>query len=206
MKCHIMAPAEYLGVIMSLGMDKRGELLKTETMDAKRLLLTYRFPLNEIVTDFNDKLKSVTRGYGSFDYEFEKYEIGDISSLRSASTKNQSMPFPVLSTAPKQKAKGGPSAKSSSRSSRCNSSKCLSKQLSAAKSLPARPSAHHQKCHRQMLRRRYHPQTQALGKTKRRQKTDERDRQSQHPSVRLHGSPQSQRISPTPTQIGERIV
>jgi GTP-binding protein LepA len=80
-KSHIMAPGEYLGALMSLGMEKRGELLKTETMDAKRLLLTYRFPLNEIVTDFNDKLKSVTRGYGSFDYEFEKYEIGDIVKL-----------------------------------------------------------------------------------------------------------------------------
>ncbi len=78
---HIMVPAEYLGALMSLGMDKRGELLKTETMDAKRLLLTYRFPLNEIITDFNDKLKSVTRGYGSFDYEFERYEIGDIVKL-----------------------------------------------------------------------------------------------------------------------------
>ncbi|HSW86586.1 MAG TPA: translation elongation factor 4 [Rhabdochlamydiaceae bacterium] len=80
-KCHIMAPSEYLGAIMSLGMDKRGELTKTETLDTKRLLLTYRFPLNEIITDFNDKLKSITRGYGSFDYEFEKYEIGDIIKL-----------------------------------------------------------------------------------------------------------------------------
>ncbi len=80
-KSHIMAPAEFLGAVMSLGMEKRGELTKTETMDSKRLLLTYRFPLNEIITDFNDKLKSVTRGYGSFDYEFEKYEIGDIVKL-----------------------------------------------------------------------------------------------------------------------------
>jgi GTP-binding protein LepA len=80
-KSHIMVPGEFLGGIMSLGMEKRGELIKTETMDAKRLLLTYRFPLNEIITDFNDKLKSITRGYGSFDYEFEKYEIGDIVKL-----------------------------------------------------------------------------------------------------------------------------
>ncbi|MBS0652023.1 MAG: elongation factor 4 [Verrucomicrobia bacterium] len=80
-KSHIMVPSEFLGAVMSLGMEKRGELVKTETMDSKRLLLTYRFPLNEIITDFNDKLKSVTRGYGSFDYEFEKYEIGDIVKL-----------------------------------------------------------------------------------------------------------------------------
>lgn len=79
-KCHIMAPSEYLGAIMSLGMEKRGTLEKTETMD-KRLLLTYRFPLNEIITDFNDKLKSVTRGYGSFDYEFDSYEQNDIVKL-----------------------------------------------------------------------------------------------------------------------------
>lgn len=80
-KCRIMAPSEFLGVLMSLGMEKRGVLEKTETMDAKRLLLTYRLPLNEIITDFNDKLKSITRGYASFDYEFEKYLPSDIVKL-----------------------------------------------------------------------------------------------------------------------------
>ena len=80
-KCHIMAPTEYLGAIMGLGMEKRGELVKTETMSASRLLLTYRLPMNEIITDFHDKLKSVTRGYGSFDYEFDSYEKGDIVKL-----------------------------------------------------------------------------------------------------------------------------
>lgn len=80
-KCHIIVPSEYLGAVMALGMEKRGHLIKTETMDARRLLLTYRFPLNEIITDFNDKLKSITRGYGSFDYEFDGYEEGDIIKL-----------------------------------------------------------------------------------------------------------------------------
>ncbi len=79
--CHIMTPAEYLGALMSLGMEKRGESIKTESLDAKRLLLTYRFPLNEIITDFNDKLKSITHGYASFDYEFERYELSDIVKL-----------------------------------------------------------------------------------------------------------------------------
>lgn len=80
-KCHIMVPSDYLGAIMSLGMEKRGEQLKTETIDGKRLLLTYRFPLNEIITDFNDKLKSITKGYGSFDYEFDSYGESDIVKL-----------------------------------------------------------------------------------------------------------------------------
>ena len=76
-----MAPSEYFGAIMGLGMDKRGEFLKQRRWAATGLLLTYRFPLNEIITDFNDKLKSVTRGYGSFDYEFEDYDKSDIVKL-----------------------------------------------------------------------------------------------------------------------------
>ena len=80
-KCMIMAPSDYLGAIMSLGLDKRGDCIKTENMNDKHLLLTYRFPLNEIITDFNDKLKSVTKGYGSFDYEPDIYEKGDIIKL-----------------------------------------------------------------------------------------------------------------------------
>ena len=78
---HVMTPSSYLGPIMALGTEKRGILGKTETMGGSRVLLTFRFPMNEVITDFNDKLKSVTRGYGSFDYEFEKYEIGSIIKL-----------------------------------------------------------------------------------------------------------------------------
>ena len=80
-KCTLMAPSDYLGAIMSLGLDKRGECINTENMNEKHLLLTYRFPLNEIITDFSDKLKSVTKGYGSFDYEPDIYEKGDIIKL-----------------------------------------------------------------------------------------------------------------------------
>lgn len=80
-KSHILLPAEYLGNVMSLGLEKRGICLKTETLDAHRLMLTYRLPLNEIITDFNDKLKSITKGYASFDYEFDGYEKSDIIKL-----------------------------------------------------------------------------------------------------------------------------
>lgn len=80
-KAHIIVPQEFLGALMALAMEKRGICSKTETMDATRLLLTYRFPLNEIVTDFNDKLKSISKGYASFDYEVDGYERGDIVKL-----------------------------------------------------------------------------------------------------------------------------
>lgn len=78
---HVVLPNDYLGAVMALAMEKRGICLKTETMDARRLMLTYRFPLNEIITGFHDRLKSVTRGYGSFDYEFDGYERSDIIRL-----------------------------------------------------------------------------------------------------------------------------
>ena len=80
-KTHIMVPSDYLGAVMGLGNEKRGELINTESLDATRLLLTYRLPMNEILTDFNDKLKSITRGYASFDYEPDGYASGDIIKL-----------------------------------------------------------------------------------------------------------------------------
>ncbi len=80
-RSQILVPAEYLGAVMSLALDKRGVSLTTESIGDNRLLLVYRLPLSEIITDFNDKLKSITRGYGSFDYEFDGYESGDIVKL-----------------------------------------------------------------------------------------------------------------------------
>ena len=68
-KCFIMVPNEYISPLMQLIMDKRGLLDHTETLDSKRVMLTCVLPLNEIVVDFNDKIKSITRGYGSMDYE-----------------------------------------------------------------------------------------------------------------------------------------
>ncbi|MBL9154014.1 MAG: elongation factor 4 [Verrucomicrobiales bacterium] len=69
----IMVPNENIGDMMQLVADKRGELENTETLDTTRVLLTAILPLNEILVDFNDKLKSVTRGYGSMDYEHAGY-------------------------------------------------------------------------------------------------------------------------------------
>lgn len=105
-KVHVITPKDYLGVVMNLGMEKRGVLVKTETLDSVRLLLTYRLPLNEIISDFNDKLKSITRGYGSFDYEFDSYEESDIIKLEIRVNEEPVDAFSCLVHRTKAEAKG----------------------------------------------------------------------------------------------------
>lgn len=105
-KVHIMTPSEYLGAIMGLCTDKRGSLERTETMSATGILLTYRLPMNEIITDFNDKLKSVTRGYGSFDYEPDGYGKSDIIKLEIRVNEEPVDAFSCLVHRTKAEAKG----------------------------------------------------------------------------------------------------
>ncbi|MCF6312490.1 MAG: translation elongation factor 4 [Verrucomicrobiales bacterium] len=72
-KVFIMVPNQYIGDMMKMVLERRGELENTETLDDNRVMLTCLLPLNEILVDFNDKLKSLTRGYGSMDYEHSGY-------------------------------------------------------------------------------------------------------------------------------------
>lgn len=69
-KAQVVTPPEYVGGIMQLAIDRRGEYLNTEYLDSQRAVLHYKFPLSEIIYDFYDKLKSLSRGYASFDYDY----------------------------------------------------------------------------------------------------------------------------------------
>lgn len=73
-KVFIMVPGNYVGDVMQLTLEKRGQVINTETIDELRIMLTAILPLAEILVDFNDKLKSMTRGYGSMDYEHAGYQ------------------------------------------------------------------------------------------------------------------------------------
>lgn len=70
---YIMVPGEYIGDMMQLVLEKRGEVTNTETIDEFRVMLSCVLPLAEILVDFNDRLKSSTKGYGSMDYEHAGY-------------------------------------------------------------------------------------------------------------------------------------
>ena len=73
----IMTPDEYLGAVLSLCTERRGEQIDL-TYTGTRAMVVYRLPLNEVVFDFYDKLKSMTSGYASFDYQIADYKVGDL--------------------------------------------------------------------------------------------------------------------------------
>ncbi len=79
--CHIMIPSERIGDVMNLVMSKRGICTSTDSIDARHVIITARLPMNEILVDFHDKLKSITRGYGSMDYEPAGYQVSKLVKM-----------------------------------------------------------------------------------------------------------------------------
>ena len=80
-KAYVLCPNENIGDILQLILEKRGQMDHTETLDARRVMLHCELPLNEILVDFNDKIKSITRGYGSMDYEHAGYRPAKLVKL-----------------------------------------------------------------------------------------------------------------------------
>ena len=80
-KARIMVPTEYIGPIMTLGTDRRGEYKGMNYIDTARVEIDWEFPLGEIILDFFDKLKSISRGYASLDYELIGYRKSDLQRL-----------------------------------------------------------------------------------------------------------------------------
>ncbi|MDR3364190.1 MAG: translation elongation factor 4 [Clostridiales Family XIII bacterium] len=95
-KADIMIPKEYVGAIMDLCQDRRGTMLHMEYVTESRVLLHYELPLNEVIYDFFDALKSKTRGYGSLDYEFVRYQESKIVKLDILLNKEQVDAFSML--------------------------------------------------------------------------------------------------------------
>ena len=77
----VIAPSEYIGAIMKLGTERRGEYKDTEYLSQTRVNVSFAFPLAEVIFDFYDKLKSVTRGYASFDYGLPYYRRSNVVKL-----------------------------------------------------------------------------------------------------------------------------
>ncbi|MBR2179861.1 MAG: translation elongation factor 4 [Selenomonadaceae bacterium] len=80
-KATVIVPSDYIGAVMELCRDKRGTYKSMDYIDKTRVMITYEIPLNEIIYDFFDKLKSMTRGYASLDYELAGYSESDLVKL-----------------------------------------------------------------------------------------------------------------------------
>jgi GTP-binding protein LepA len=80
-KAYVLCPNENIGDILQLILEKRGQMDRTESLDTRRVMLHCKLPLNEILVDFNDKIKSITRGYGSMDYEHGGYRAAKLVKL-----------------------------------------------------------------------------------------------------------------------------
>ncbi|MBT7007346.1 elongation factor 4 [Candidatus Falkowbacteria bacterium] len=81
MNVDIVAPSDYMGNIMTLVQESRGEYLNTEYIDETRVILHYRIPLAMLIVDFYDKLKTVSSGYGSMNYEFFEHKTADLQKM-----------------------------------------------------------------------------------------------------------------------------
>jgi GTP-binding protein LepA len=81
MKIQIYTPEEFIGPLMDMVIKKRGQYVNTEYLDKSRVVLHYKLPLAELIVDFYDRLKSITKGYASLDYQFAEYKAEDLVKL-----------------------------------------------------------------------------------------------------------------------------
>ncbi len=80
-KTQVFTPTEFIGNVMNMALERRGTQIRMDYLTPDRVVIEYEFPLNEVITDFHDKLKSGTRGYGSFDYDPIGFRRGDLVKM-----------------------------------------------------------------------------------------------------------------------------
>lgn len=105
-KANIIVPNEYVGNIMDLCQNRRGDMIHMDYLDPKRVVLHYELPLNEVIYDFFDALKSKTRGYGSLDYEFLEYRESELVKLDVLLNKEMIDAFSMIVHKSKAEARG----------------------------------------------------------------------------------------------------
>lgn len=105
-KANIIVPNEYVGNIMELCQNRRGDMIHMDYLDPKRVVLHYELPLNEVIYDFFDALKSKTRGYGSLDYDFLEYRVSELVKLDVLLNKDMIDAFSMIVHKTKAEARG----------------------------------------------------------------------------------------------------
>ena len=192
-KATVLVPDAYLGPILALCEERRGEQVDL-TYAGNRAMLVYRLPLNEVVFDFYDRLKSVSRGYASFDYQIDGYREGDLV-LMNILVNGEPVDALVDHRPPPRGRPPRPGAVRAAEGS------------DPAAIVPGRDPGGDRRPHhrprdgqgvaqgraRQMLWRRRDPQAQAARKAEGRQKADAPVRQGRNPAIRLYRRAQNGR-------------
>ncbi len=189
-KANIIVPAKNIGDVTQLCIDRRGLYKKTEFINADRVILEYEIPLAEVIFDFFDRLKTVTQGYGTLDYDLIGFKEDDLVKMDILVAGDKIAALSLIVHRSKADQRG----------------RAIIKKLKARNRPPpfrSRPASRHrqprhrprnhlrppQRRHQQMLRRRHQPQTQAARKAKRRQKAHETSRPRRNPARSLHVHP-----------------
>ncbi len=139
-KAEIMVTSEFIGAIMDLCQERRGVYQGMEYIEEKRAVIHYHLPLNEIIYDFFDALKSRSRGYASFDYEMLGYEQSELVKLDILINKEKWMHFPLLYTVQQHMSVEERCARSSKKRFQDSFLRSRSRQQWEARSSQERPS------------------------------------------------------------------
>ena len=188
-KAFVICPNENIGDMMALISEKRGALDHTETLDAKRVMLTALTPLNEILIDFHDRIKSITRGYGSMDYEQADYLESDMVKLDMLVNAEPMDAFSCIVHRTKAEGRGRTLAEKLKeviprQQFQVKIQAAIGGKIVASRSRQRVPQGRDG----EMLRRRRLPQTQAAGEAEGRQEAHEIHRQREHPAGGVHRS------------------
>ena len=190
----IITSEESVGGVLALCEEKRGVQKKFEYLSPTRIMLTYEMPLNEIVLDFYDRLKGVSRGYASLDYHLSGYRESDLVKLDVLVGGEPVDALTIICHRDQSYERGHDLV---SRLAQIDSAPDVRSRHSGRDRQPHhRPrddQRHPQKRPRQVLRRRHHPQAQAPRKAEGRQKAHEARRPRRHPPGSLPRRPQSSR-------------
>ncbi len=187
-KATILTPDDYLGAILKLCQDRRGAQVDLNYV-GKRAMVVYELPLNEVVFDFYDRLKSISKGYASFDYQLTDYRPGDLVKMSILVNGEPVDALSMLVHRDRADSRGqGDGGEAQGAHSAAHVPDPDPGRDRRQDHRPRDDSRAAQRCYRQMLRRRCNAQAQALGKAEGRQEAHAPVRQGRDPAGSLHRS------------------
>ena len=166
-EARILVPQNYIGAVMTLCIQKRG-IRKAVQYLGRQVMLIFELPLNEVVLDFFDKLKSATKGYASLDYEFIEYRSSDMIKLDVLINGDRVDPLAILVHRDQSQFRARETGRQDASTDTATNVRCGdpgSNRVTHCRPRKCQGTA--QECYGEVLRGRYNPKTQAIGKTER---------------------------------------